>query len=1215
MARTHEEREKALKVAESKNVVDVAQSLGMDLVKSGRNYTWSEHDSFVFNTRKNLFYWNSRQKGGGAIQLVQIIKGCNYGEAVKYLNNVDVGTFEEVEIEKKEPFKYFMKEHTKMSATMDYLIGERKLSKDTVDFFISKGILAQSTWKDKESGKTEPVIVFKHTDLEGNIRGVSLQGIWENKEMHGSRGRLKKTFGDGFYGMNVRIGNPPSVREATSEKPIKIIAFESPIDLMSYYELHKSSIGDAILLSMNGLRKGTISTYVVNELGLKVDENKKSTMLDVMNNLYQPIDIIQIVLAVDNDEFNPKLGFKPGQNFVDTFDVDFIPVKSGIPELLPGKKKTDWNDHVKDQKAKQMGKRGEKQLMDKRLNKEHVHVNSYDVTSEKADNDFVEQTNSLSAFDFSDFEDEGLELTEDLNKAIYIFEDGSLWSGFSEGGGNIRDIDHGIVEAFMTDQSMTRTNPEFWSHVLNELIQIVPESKTVLCLEGVEYSKEQEVRLEEYVSNGYEVQLLENMITKKERTEEVVIEKEKSESVDIADKKEEGKLKKVVSDNTKTIVVSNNYLQGLIDVLEDSVDTMEAKDNPKHYLTEEQIQQILNDHFVKVEQLVANFQTSYDLLKEPTKVEAAQLKNGLIETVESANDDVKRSLSDALAETKQLAITNVKEKASELRRFVKNSFNKPILALNSKIRGFVETIDRKFALETAEGKVELGSEETEIVPEQIENEPQQQSSVLIKEVQEYIALNAAKESLLAQIQKEIQDNPLAKIDTLQRTLEENQRAIKNVEQRIEAVTPSMINQQDQEAKGETLNELSNLVKEKERLEAERNQIVQEPDFLRKEGSLDSFKQVDQQLNDVNERLMKMEEATQKSQEKESKIEPLVVGAAVADQVVKNKENQNDTLKSALTSQDTAAINSQLKSNMAEYFDPKNVKTYLDSASKFHNYSPKNVQLIMEQDPKATQVANENKWNQLGYELREDAKPIQIYQPVFVPIRDEEGRVKFKENNQPETEVEFQLKPVFDVSQTTAGHLKAPTQYDLTKDDQFMTVYKTIEDMSDTKVELQPLGNLNSHYDSKNRTVIVNEGLGKKETIQALLNEVLPLYNAENEKVKNENTLNVFEQEAAAYMIASHVGLDTSGFTFASLSQLKEEGYSLEDFTRSLTDSSKNATEIINSIDKNYEKSKKTSKTKNKFDERLSQANTKNKETMEQFQLKDQSVEKSASLRR
>ncbi|WP_157456759.1 DUF3991 domain-containing protein [Carnobacterium maltaromaticum] len=342
MVKNHKERVKALEEAEKKDIVDVAQSLGMGLIKQGNNYLWDEHDSFVFNTRKNLFYWNSRQKGGGAIQLVQIVKECSRPEAIEYLNNMELGTFEAIQETKKAPFHYYMKEHKKIQVSMDYLMNDRKLSKETIQFFISHGVLAQSTYKDKESGHTEPVIVFKHKDLEGNVKGISLQGIWENHELHGKRGRLKKTYGNGFYGMSVPVGNF-NENTPTSETPLRIIAFESPIDLMSYYELYKDTIGDALLVSMNGLRKGTLSTYIANQMGVLIKEEEKPDYLDKLQNLGAKTDKIHISLAVDNDE--------AGKLFVVGFGIDFLPVQQELPMLLEGKEKSDWNDLLKESKA------------------------------------------------------------------------------------------------------------------------------------------------------------------------------------------------------------------------------------------------------------------------------------------------------------------------------------------------------------------------------------------------------------------------------------------------------------------------------------------------------------------------------------------------------------------------------------------------------------------------------------------------------------------------------------------------------------------------------------------------------------------------------------------------------------------------------------------------------------------------------------------------
>ncbi|HHE2623607.1 TPA: LPD1 domain-containing protein, partial [Enterococcus faecium] len=348
--RNHEERKKLYNIAANKNIVDVAQSLGMVLKGRSSELYWEEHDSFKFNQKQNYFYWNSQRIGGGPIQLVRLIEKCTVAEAVDYLQNLDVSVFDVSKIPPKKPFEYFMKESTDLSLAKDYLVNERKLSLETVDFFISKGLIAQSTYKDKETGKVEPVVVFKHKDNNGKIRGVALKGIIEDYEIHES-GRLKKTFGDGFTGMSIKIGNPPSMKDATDEKPLKIIAFEAPIDLMSYYELHKESIGDAVLVSMNGLRKGTISKLLANSIAPDITEEMKENYLDVLNKHYKPTNKVQITLAVDNDAYNEKTGVKAGQDFVDHFNVKVFPVTTHIPALAPNQIKNDWNEQLKLVKA------------------------------------------------------------------------------------------------------------------------------------------------------------------------------------------------------------------------------------------------------------------------------------------------------------------------------------------------------------------------------------------------------------------------------------------------------------------------------------------------------------------------------------------------------------------------------------------------------------------------------------------------------------------------------------------------------------------------------------------------------------------------------------------------------------------------------------------------------------------------------------------------
>lgn len=375
MVRTHKEREEAWQKANSKNILDVAASLGMGLERSGSSYTWSEHDSFVLTPKRNSFYWNSRMTGGGPIQMVQAVKECSVAQAVDYLQELDVKAFDASKEPPKTPFHYYMKEATDLSLTEDYLMNERQLSQETINYFVSEGLLAQSTYKDKKTGEIEPVIVFKHKDPSGKIQGVALQGIEEDFTKH-DRGRLKRTFGDGYIGLSVKVGNPPSFRQATEETPLKIIAFEAPIDLMSYFELHKDTLGDVVLLTMNGLKKEAVSTYLANEIAPELPRDIKAHYLEELGKHFQLSKKVQIVLAVDNDPIDEKKGHRPAQHFIEHFPSSVFPVQEAVPEAPEGQEKWDWNEQLKWEKTKKIIDllEGEKNMPDKQTDQKEQEL-------------------------------------------------------------------------------------------------------------------------------------------------------------------------------------------------------------------------------------------------------------------------------------------------------------------------------------------------------------------------------------------------------------------------------------------------------------------------------------------------------------------------------------------------------------------------------------------------------------------------------------------------------------------------------------------------------------------------------------------------------------------------------------------------------------------------------------------------------------------------
>lgn len=324
------------------SIISVAEQLGIELKRTGSySYNWVEHDSFVIDAKKNEFYWNSRNEFGDVIQLVQTIRGVSYKEAMHFL---ETGEFKAVDVEaqmaSKDPFIYHLERYERQDfgASRRYLKAQRGLSDDTINFFISQGSIAEAIRK--KGDYFEPVIVFKYKDNTGFLAGASLQGIVENREHYPERGRLKQIMrnSDGQLGFSIDIGNPK-----------RLVFAEAPIDLMSYYELHKDTLQDVRLVAMDGVKEGIISRRFmelyaeINDKSYQVNQNtgKALEVVARTTNYFkdgQHQDMI--TLAVDND--------MAGHKFITSLQEKGISVQIAIPPILHrDQEKEDWNDFLK----------------------------------------------------------------------------------------------------------------------------------------------------------------------------------------------------------------------------------------------------------------------------------------------------------------------------------------------------------------------------------------------------------------------------------------------------------------------------------------------------------------------------------------------------------------------------------------------------------------------------------------------------------------------------------------------------------------------------------------------------------------------------------------------------------------------------------------------------------------------------------------------------
>lgn len=325
------------------SILEVAKSLGMELRKSGRKeYYWTLHDSLKINPEKNFYNWYSKGTYGDVISLVQEIKKVSYKEAYQYLKYLNV---KEIDIEKQKlqkeqeqekKFYYALgKYKTEFTEARKYLKEQRSLSDETIDFFLSKNLLDQVTRT--IDNYSEPVIVFKYLNEKKEILGGSLQGIKQNKEKYHKKGYLKQIMygSKTTEGFNIEIG-----------KANKIIIFEAPIDLMSYYELKKDWLKDVKLIAMDGLKQEVIERHYAQLVLKKPKEFTRENTRGLFKVLVNETIFFEegenredlLTLAVDNDE--------AGRKFVERLKKEKIKFKTDLPPL--GKaEKTDWNDILK----------------------------------------------------------------------------------------------------------------------------------------------------------------------------------------------------------------------------------------------------------------------------------------------------------------------------------------------------------------------------------------------------------------------------------------------------------------------------------------------------------------------------------------------------------------------------------------------------------------------------------------------------------------------------------------------------------------------------------------------------------------------------------------------------------------------------------------------------------------------------------------------------
>lgn len=243
----------------------------------------------------------------------------------------------------------------------------------------------------------------------------------------------------------------------------------------------------------------------------------------------------------------------------------------------------------------------------------------------------------------------------------------------------------------------------------------------------------------------------------------------------------------------------------------------------------------------------------------------------------------------------------------------------------------------------------------------------------------------------------------------------------------------------------------------------------------------------------------------------------------------------------------------------EYLDSERFKTLLDTMSKFHDYSMNNTLLILEQNPHATHLAGYNKWQQdFNRQVKRGEKGLMIWMPVEIKVKenhyvlDENGnRIlgddgKFKREEVEVKKRTFKIGYTFDVSQTEQIEGKEVIELSPVKDlkgdvKDYQALTKALMEISPVPIKIEAFtASAKGCYNSLTNEITIQPDMSEVQTIKTMIHEIAHsiVHSEENlnqlkqkENVEFSKNEKEVQEESIAYIVSSHLGIDTSDYSF------------------------------------------------------------------------------------
>ena len=1250
------------------SIISVAEQLGIELKRTGsHSYTWTEHDSFVIDARKNEFHWNSRTEFGDVIQLVQSIKGVSYKEAMHFL---ETGEFKqvnaEVQMAPKEPFHYNLEryENQDFSASRSYLKTQRCLSDDTINFFISKGSMAEATRK--KGDYFEPVIVFKYKDNTGFLAGASLQGIVENRVHYPERGRLKQIMrnSDGQLGFSIDIGTPK-----------RLVFAEAPIDLMSYYELHKDTLQDVRLVAMDGIKDGISSRRFMelyaemNGKSYQVDQNvgkALETVVRTTNYFKDGQHQDMITLAVDNDA--------AGYSFITRLQEKGIPVQIAIPPIIQAdQEKEDWNDFLK---------------RDNEAPKNLAHVYIADEKSWHYQGFFEKEialakAQELTADDVKAFVSDRQLTREEVRQeyqTIINQERGrknSMSKLHENSSGHEEDLVNNPQQA---DRVLIQ--PETQAIIDSGEVKQWAKHPNIYFVKGLRFvalEMTEEGKFEQ--SSQYlpkteeEKEVVNKVLSKQKKQDEVVLEDDQSSELNIDTSNlspEDAEWLKKNWNNIGFSVQSTRLVEPTI-ASEEKEKSLESKqetanNSERNKKTETKLGDFPEESQVAAPLPEANVSHPLNDLSPSQTRSQPLLHFSINEDRKSIHRDNYHPISDKdlrklnryaphLQNAAQWYLENVAD--SQVTYFYQDGADTNSLAISYNKESFMHLTGiypyregqtaGQTLLDFATGNGQFDNilianrgaafDKLKVLPElpaMVDAESFYFGD--LSDVEKFHSLNLDKairsndqDVLLAfrTVDSTVLPASLMRLrKSLNLLLDETnqEKIILGVfRERDGHIKQLSINEEYVKDKGlEMLSVLKN--KQYEELSKEQTQVknlqntadnpyekiyqYNRKDERDRDLDGDGISNSDEMLQGTNP-YNAASNLHKKQEDRERRTDAEVAAGAIITEAVATKKSEQ-TISQLVSNKDTKALAEHLKEGMKNYLDSEQFKSFLDTMSKFHNYSLNNIHLLKMQNPNVSQVASFNKWKtDFDRTVKKGSKALKIWVPyqvkTSIPVHQKELDFTPAENEMEQKEIivtRFKLGNVFDVSQTEGKELPKAI-HELTGDvKDYEDLYRAAKAVSmDNQIPISfeeiKRESANGYYSPDENRIVISKGLkGQEQILKTIFHEMAhaDLHRGSNAQYGDDQyRKQELQAESVAYVVANHFGFDTSSYSFGYLAIWAKDKNGFEDMVEQLQIVQKEAKSLIDRMDAKLELVKNKSVKKDKFADKLQQAKEKSEQ--------------------